>query len=152
MEQRFTWQGQQYEPRSFNYEGKNYMLNAKIPSGENKWSEQVPTDTYGGYPSDKGLQDFYHYYASNTGIPGPYRPRPVKTATPLFQANGVSQLFYDTQLLQYSTEDGQPPSAPIPNQGDKLIGQYEYGTFYSPPGQSRKEKCGCGGPLLPIHM
>jgi hypothetical protein len=76
----------------------------------------------------------------------------MKTTTPLFNANGVQQLFYDTQLLQYSTEDGQPPQAPIPNHGDKLVGQYEYGTFYGGV-EARKENCGCGaGPVLPLHL
>lgn len=156
MEQRFTYQGQQYEIKDEHYKDKSYMLDSDIPHGENYWSEQVPTDTYGGYPSDKGLPDFHFFYASNTGIPGPYRPRPEMTSTPTFFANGLQGLFYDTQNLKYTTENGKAPLAPIPLIGDKMVDPFLHdGEFYSKAlGRDfvRKEKCGCGaGPLLPLH-
>lgn len=146
MEQRFTWQGEQFEPRSFDYKNKHYLLDSKLPL-HSGWTENVPTDVYNNYPPDQGLEDFHFFYASNTGIPGPYRPRPIQTSTPTFTANGVQQLFYDTQDLRYSTANGKPPAVPVPNFGDRLIDQYNYDNDVP-----RKENCGCGaGPLLPLH-
>lgn len=146
MEQRFTWNGEQYEQKTFDYPDKHYDLNSNIPP-QSYWSNHVPTDTYDDYPPDKGLMDFHHYYACNSGIPGPFRPRPVKTSTPIFSANGLQQLFYETRDLKYTTENGQPPPAPVPNRGDPLVAQYNYDNDVP-----RKENCGCGaGPLLPIH-
>lgn len=143
MEQRFTYQGEQYEPRSFDYQGKSYVMDTRIPSGPNYWNEPTTFDTRGGYEPFKGLDNFHFFYASNTGIPGPFRPRPVKPQTDV-KPNGISQLFHETQNLQYSTEDGKSPQAPFPNHDDPLIRQYNI------MGGIARENCGCGAsPLFP---
>lgn len=144
MEQRFTWQGEQYEPKSFDYLGKDYVFTNKIPSGENYWNEPVSLDTQGGYPPFKGLENFRFFYASQTGIPGPFRPRPIQPQTPLPSANGIAQQFHETQNLQYSTDNGLAPAAPFPNQGDPMVQQYNV------MGGVAKENCGCGSaPIFP---
>ena len=83
----------------------------------------------------------YTYYASNTGIPGPYRPRPSPTQTPTFEANGLNNLFHSTQSMRYATRSGKPFPETIPLQ-DEVINKYNILG-------GRQEKCGCGGmPLL----
>lgn len=145
MEQRFTVQGDQYKEHPDTYPNRRYILDSTIPSGENQWNQNVPTDNYNeGYSANQGLDNFHFYYASNTGIPGAYRPRPVKTQTPLFHANGLQQLFYDTQNLQYSTQDGKQPPIPVPYANDPVFESFEIMDGIT-------EYCGCGGgPLLPL--
>lgn len=144
MEQRFTYEGQQYEQRSFDYPGKTYDMRKGLPGGENYWTMPSELDFNGEFQPFQGLREFHFFYASNTGIPGPYRPRPVQMQTPAFNANGLSKLFLDTQELQYSTENGRAPKAPFPNQTEPLIQQYNV------VGEAAKENCGCGAsPLLP---
>lgn len=144
MEQRFTYQGEQYEQKDYSYPGKEYVLSGDLPPGENYWTQPVSFDTHDSYPPFKGLEDFRFFYASNTGIPGPFRPRPVRPQTPMFNANGVARLFHDTQELRYSTENGRAPKAPFPNQTEPLIQQYNV------VGEAAKENCGCaGGGLFP---
>lgn len=143
MEQRFTYQGEQYEERHEAYPGRRYIINSDIPPGENKWSEQTATDSeFLHYTKDQGLDNFHHYYASNTGIPGPFRPRPKRTITPVFEANGIQQLFADTRLIQYSTEDGKSPPIPLSLANEPLIEQYNLAAR-----DVRKENCGCTGEL-----
>lgn len=151
MEQRFTYQGEQYNRQPQDMMEKPYILNSSIPAGENKWSEQIQTDTTYGFPADEGLDAFHHFYASNTCIPGPYRPRPAKTMSPLFNANGVNQLFHSTRELQYTTLDGRPPPAPVPFAGERLFDQYNVIGSKAGGVGGRTERCGCagGGPVLP---
>ena len=146
MEQRFAYQGEQYQQHHESYPGRTYIMNSDIPPGENKWSEQTLTDTqFLNYGRAQGLDDFHHYYASNTGIPGPYRPRPKTTITPVFQAKGLNQLFADTRDIKYSTEDGKAPTIPLPLANDPLIEQYNLAAR-----DVRKESCGCGSGPLPF--
>lgn len=145
MEQRFTYQGEQYEqhPREA-YPGRRYIIDSDIPPGENKWSEHTVTDSqFLHYNKEQGLDNFHHYYASNTGIPGPFRPRPKTILSPVFRADGIQGLFADTRLIKYSTEDGKPPPIPLPLANDELIEQYNLAAR-----DVRKESCGCGGPPL----
>lgn len=141
MEQRFTYQGQQYISHPEQYPGRKYNMESIVPSYKNKWSELTPTDIQMNNVSDnKGLENFHYYYASNTGIPGAFRPRPSKQQT-TSQVNGMQQLFYDTQNLQYSTDDGKAPPIPIAFSNDHMFQQYDVIG-------NKKEKCGCGGPVL----
>lgn len=140
----FTFQGEQFQPDPDSYNGKMFAVNSNIPTGENDWS----VSGFAGEDPNKGLDVFHTYYASNTGIPGPYRPRPEKQYTPMFNANGVQALFHTTQDLPYSTEDGKAPPTPFPLENDSIARQFNVvGKGDSP---MKKEKCGCGGgPLLP---
>lgn len=147
MEQNFSFQGQQYQQKTERYPGKRYVMNTILPPGENQWTEPTPTDQHGlGFSANQGLEKFHHYYAMNTGIPGPYRPRPMKeTETPAMKYNGVQQLFYDTQNVQYCSEDGKALPIPMPLAGDPIFEQYDVIG-------DKKENCGCsgGGGMLPF--
>lgn len=122
------------------------MLDSDIPPGANKWSEETLTDSqFLHYKKDQGLDDFHHYYASNTGIPGAFRPRPTTTVTPIFEANGIQQLFADTQLIKYSTENGEAPPIEIPLANEPLIQQYNLSAR-----DVKKENCGCTGGVGPL--
>lgn len=145
MEQRFTFQGQQYEAHPQYYEQPNFVEPTQLPPNENIWTYKTEFDDFKEYPDNKGWEEFYYYYANQTGIPGPFRPRPVKMQTPAVNTNSVTALFEQTRNLKYSTENGEAPPAPFPNQGDPMTGMYNVVQ------DAAKENCGCGGatPFLP---
>ncbi len=144
----FSYQGEQFLPDKDEYADKYYHTNSRIPPGENEWSESVPVDFHDTPDPNKGLNAFHHFYASNTCIPGPYRPRPMRTQTPMFNANGVHALFHSTQDLPYSTENGKAPPIPFPLENDSIAREFNVvGRGDGDP--MKKEKCGCGGPMLP---
>ena len=101
-----------------------------------------------------GLSEFQAFYQQNTGIPGWIRqaPRPMKKLA--HTGNGVERLMQDTQNLRYATPNGQAPEVTFPNVYDTVSTQFN--VVGNAPGDcaqplnihGKKEKCGCGGPLL----
>jgi hypothetical protein len=155
MQNSFIYQGQQYDDQVWrnNYPGMltDLKMEKVPPMGNNAWTQQTLMDPTGMYDPEFGLKEFRYYYASNTGIPGPYRPRPIKQSTPAAElmtgyGAGVHALFLQTEDLPHATADGKAQQAPFPLSEDKLIQEYNLVPMTHP--DMAKEKCGCGGPML----
>ena len=122
----------------------------EIPKTRNYWNVETPTDVDYRHrkPITEGLDDFAYFYASNTCIPGPYRPRPV----PINKTNADPQdfqlQFTKNQNLPYTTANGLAPTPLNPYRGDAIIGQY-YITDDTLGDGIYKENCGCGAVKLP---
>ena len=96
--------------------------------------------SYGGYDPNAGLAAFQNFYAQQTSIPGPLRPRPRPVSTPLFYANGLEMLHRDTENLPYL--DPSKPSVGVEPLVDQKIMAYDLWG-------GKKERCGCGGVKIP---
>jgi len=103
-------------------------------------SSQNSHTHYGGYDPNEGLANFQNYYARQSGIPGPFRPRPGMLHTPVFTGRGLEGLHRVTENLPYYSGVAAPGYVPLTN--DEIIGTYDLG-------KSKKENCGCGVIKLP---
>jgi hypothetical protein len=123
---------------------------AQIPAEQSYWNVETPTDVKyrDEHPQVDGLNQFHYFYAANTCIPGPYRPRPVPINRENIGPQGLQLQFAQTQNLRYTTPDGLAPAPANIYRGDAMINQY-YITDDTIGDGIRKENCGCGAVKLP---
>lgn len=135
MEQDFAREGDQYQQRSDAYPGDSYAIDLHaLPPGENDWTVNPPQDNVGSAsetPAEE-LPHLWHFFASNNGIPGAFRPRPAQrqTAAPSTR----EALFASTQRLPSANNQELAPTPAL--QGDVWFNNFDVR-------QGAIERCGC---------
>jgi hypothetical protein len=131
-----------YDKAAVDYPKRTYTINQEL-TDEQLWGKQHPLDVKYGYDPEEGLKEFMHFFASETSIPGPFRPRPVKQESP--SPMNLTQQFKETQQLNYY--NGEAPDLQPPFLDDPVLRDYIITADLA--AGERVERCGCGAsPLI----